>query len=104
MLNISGVRLHVNMNILFGSFSIIGANAVVSGHVDGDSVYTGNPARKIMTLDEFRDKRKKKQIEEAKKKVVLEYKKRFNKVPPESELEEYFFLFRNNDLPAFNKK
>lgn len=103
MLNISGVRLHVNMNILFGSFSIIGANAVVSGHVEGDSVYTGNPARKIMTLDEFRDKRKKEQIEEAKK-VVLEYKKRFNKVPPESELEEYFFLFRNNDLPAFNKK
>ena len=68
----------------------------MSGHVDSDSVYVGNPAKKLMTLDEFRVKREKKQLEEAKN-VVLEYKRRFNKMPPESELVEYFFLFRKND-------
>ena len=43
-----------------GDNVIIGANAVVSGHVDSDSVYAGNPAQKLMTLDEFRVKREKK--------------------------------------------
>jgi maltose O-acetyltransferase len=76
----------------------------VSGHVDSDSVYAGNPAKKLMTLDEFRVKREKKQLEEAKN-VVLEYKRRFNKMPPESELDEYFFLFRKDDnLSAFKEK
>ncbi|WP_269325421.1 acyltransferase [Lactobacillus delbrueckii] len=87
-----------------GDNVIIGANAVVSGHVDSDSVYAGNPAKKLMTLDEFRVKREKKQLEEAKD-VVLEYKRRFNKMPPESELDEYFFLFRKDDnLSAFKEK
>ncbi|WP_270851166.1 hypothetical protein [Lactobacillus delbrueckii] len=76
----------------------------MSGHVDSDSVYAGNPAKKLMTLDEFRVKREKKQLEEAKN-VVLEYKRRFNKMPPESELDEYFFLFRKDDnLSAFKEK
>ena len=48
----------------------------MSGHVDSDSVYAGNPAKKLMTLDEFRVKREKKQLEEAKN-VVLEYKSHF---------------------------
>ena len=87
-----------------GDNVIIGANAVVSGHVDSDSVYAGNPAKKLITLDEFRVKREKKQLEEAKD-VVLEYKRRFNKMPPESELDEYFFLFRKDDnLSAFKEK
>ena len=35
-----------------GNNVIIGANSVVSGKVDSNSVYAGNPARKLMTLDD----------------------------------------------------
>lgn len=38
-----------------GDNVIIGANSVVSGNVDSNSVYAGNPARKLMTLEEYRD-------------------------------------------------
>lgn len=55
--------------ILAGSYigenTIIGAGSVVSGHLEGNAVYAGNPARKIMSLDEFYHKRKVKQLDEA---------------------------------------
>lgn len=87
-----------------GNNVIIGANSVVSGDIESNAVYAGNPAKKIMSLEEFRLKREKLQIKEAKE-SVLEYKKRYGKIPPESELDEYFFLFSNNDsLPRFKEQ
>lgn len=53
-----------------------------------------------MTLDEYYEKRKSKQLREAVI-FVKEYKKRFGKIPLESELNEYFFLFKPTNL---NKK
>ena len=55
--------------ILAGSYigenTIIGAGSVVSGHLEGNAVYAGNPARRILSIDEYYQKRKSKQIEEA---------------------------------------
>lgn len=76
-----------------GDNVIIGANSVVSGNVDSNSVYAGNPARKLMTIEEYRDKREKRQLKEAVE-YVLEYKKRFKTYPPEEKMDEYFFLFK----------
>lgn len=82
-----------------GNNVIIGANSVVSGNVESDSVYAGNPAHKIMSLDEFRKKREKHQLDEAKN-YVLEYKDKYGTVPPQSKLSAYFFLFSDNDKIA----
>lgn len=87
-----------------GDNVIIGANSVVSGNIDSNSVYAGNPAKKLLTLSEFRKKREKAQILEAKE-SVLEYKQRFGVLPPESEMDEYFFLFcRKDNLNEFKKQ
>lgn len=80
-----------------GNNVIIGANSVVSGNIESNSVYAGNPAKKLMTLDEYYRKRKSKQLSEAVT-FVQEYKKRFNKIPTEDKLNEYFFLFKPTDL------
>lgn len=84
--------------ILAGSYigenTIIGAGSVVSGHLEGNAVYAGNPARRILSIDEYYQKRKSKQIEEAIA-YVRKYEERFGTVPSIEKLDEYFFLFFN---------
>lgn len=77
-----------------GNNVIIGAGSVVSGVIESDSVYAGNPARKIMSLDEFYGRRQQRQLDEAYT-YVIEYKKRFGYYPSEDKLDEYFYLFSN---------
>ena len=82
--------------ILAGSYvgknSIIGAGSIVSGHLEGNAIYAGNPARKIMSLDEYYRKRKSKQLEEAVD-YVKKYEDRFGCGPPIEKMDEYFYLF-----------
>lgn len=79
-----------------GDNVIIGANSVVTGKIESDSVYAGNPAKKIMTLEEFYRKRQSRQVEEAVSFVHL-YKEKYGKFPKEEQLDEYFFLFSNGE-------
>lgn len=75
-----------------GSNSIIGAGSVVSGILEGNAVYAGNPARKIMSMDDYYEKRKKNQLNEAKNYVNC-YIDRFGGTPSIEKLDEYFYLF-----------
>ena len=75
-----------------GSNTIVGANSVCSGRIEGDSVYAGNPAKRIMSLKDYYEKRKSRQRDEAYT-VVKEYYKRFNKLPEVEIMSEYFYLF-----------
>lgn len=90
-----------------GNNVVIGAGAVVSGKIEDNSVYAGNPAKKICSIENFYDRRKNAQLQEA---VIIfnEYKSRFNKIPEESLFHEYFMLFSMGDdknvLPEFRKK
>lgn len=75
-----------------GNNCIIGAGAVVTGNVEDNSVYAGNPARKIMTLDSYYEKVINNQLKDAVN-IYVSYKERFNKVPPIELFHEYFLLF-----------
>lgn len=71
---------------------IIGAHAVVSGHIEGDSVWGGVPARRICSLEHYREKRASAQVEEAKEYVQL-FRARRGRDPKPEEIREYFPLF-----------
>ncbi len=50
---------------IIGDNSIIGAGAVVSGKIEDNSVIAGNPAKRIMSIQEFLQRRSEKQLQEA---------------------------------------
>lgn len=74
---------------------IIGAGAVVSGKVEKNSIYAGNPAKKIMSISEYRKKIICKQKDEAFN-IYKSYRDRFNKIPDINVFHEYFYLFTND--------
>lgn len=45
--------------------TIIGAGAIVGGKLEPNSVYAGNPARRLMSIEEFYEKQKNRQINDA---------------------------------------
>lgn len=71
---------------------IIGSGSIVSGLVESNSVYAGNPAKKIMTLDEYKIKREinvKKEIVE----LAECYIEKYGEFPHEKIFYEHFDLF-----------
>lgn len=48
-----GMNSIILMGSNIGNNVIIGAGSVVKGNIDSDSVYAGNPARKICSIDEY---------------------------------------------------
>jgi len=74
---------------------IIGARSVVSGRLESGFVYAGNPAKKIMSVDDYRTKRKKGQFDEARCFVKMYYE-RLGTIPQKELLHEYFFLFERD--------
>lgn len=53
-----GASTIVLPNVTIGDDVIIGAGAVVTKNLPSDGVYTGNPAKKIMTYNEYVQKHK----------------------------------------------
>ena len=96
-----GMNAVITRGVSIGDNVIIGAGSVVTKDCDSDSIYAGNPARKIMTLEEYCDKRRDSQFEEAKK-MALVYRERFGTTPPKEIFSEYFMLFCNCDEAVEN--
>ncbi|OUL07521.1 transferase [Sedimentibacter sp. SX930] len=92
-------------NTDIGNNVIVGAGSVVNNKIPDNCIAAGNPCKVIMSLDEFYEKRKKKQREEA---VALAkaYFERTGVIPPKEIFHEYFFLFEDGSslINAFNKK
>ena len=87
-----GMNAIITRGVTVGDNVIIGAGSVVTGDCEPNSVYAGNPARKIMTLEEYLRKREAAQFREAKEMALL-YRDRFGKLPPMEIFSEYFMLF-----------
>lgn len=81
---------------IIGNNTIIGAGSVVSGFLEGNSIYAGNPARKICNIEEYRKKIQKNQLLEAKE-IYYQYKKINFTIPPKEIFHEYFYLFSSDD-------
>lgn len=94
------VFIGMNSTILrgaqIGNNVIIGAGSVVTGKCEDGWVYGGNPAKKIISINDFYVKREAAQLDEA---VVLvqEYYRHFHQVPPQDTLFEYFMLFADSN-------
>ena len=58
-------------------------------------VVAGNPCKVIMSLEEYHEKRKAAQVQEASELVRL-YRERYGKEPDENALHEFFWLFSDN--------
>ncbi len=87
-----GMNAIITKGVTIGDNVVIGAGSVVTHDCQSNSVYAGSPAKKIMTIEEFYEKRSRKQFEEATR-LALHYKNKFSKEPPIEIFMEYFMLF-----------
>lgn len=79
-------------NVVIGDNVIIGAGSVVAKSCQSNSVYAGNPAKRISSIEDFISKRMALQNEEAIE-LVKGYYQRYKKAPDKYVVGEYFMLF-----------
>lgn len=91
-----GMNSIITRNVRIGNNVIIGACSVVTHDLEDNYVYAGVPAKKIMSIYEYHEKRKKAQLDEAIN-IVKNYYLRYKKVPDKKILREYVFLFEDGN-------
>lgn len=92
----------ITRNVTIGDNVIIGAGSVVTKDCESNSVYAGNPAKRISDIDTFYEKRKAAQLKEAKE-LACRYVERLGKRPAPEVFHEFFMLFCNADDVLNNK-
>ncbi|MGR5966728.1 acyltransferase [Bacillus cereus] len=95
-----GANSTILKGVSIGNNVIIGANSLVNKEVPDNVVIAGNPARVIMSIEEYYQKRKKEYINEAKE-LAVEYYKKYNQLPPISKFHEFFPLFLERNEQKF---
>ena len=106
--NVRPVKISNNVFVGFGSTIlagttieenvIIGAGSIVSGLIEKNSVYAGNPAKKIMSIDDYLQKLSNRQLQDAIN-IYKNYKEAFNVVPSEKIFGHYANMFKANSQP-----
>lgn len=97
-----GMNSIITRNVSIGDNVIIGVASVVTKDCEPNGVYAGNPARKIMDIDAFYDKRLKMQAKEAKT-LAIRYYDKYRKKPGIEIFHEYFMLFSNDEVIQKNE-
>lgn len=102
-----GFNATILKGVTVGNNVIIGANSLVNKNIPDNVVVAGNPAKVIMSIEDYYEKRKSEQYKEAKE-LVLEYYNVYKKVPDEELLREFVFLFKERKIdsqtPEYLKK
>lgn len=86
-----------------GKNVIVGAGSVVSGYIPDNSVVAGNPARVIMTLDDYYHKRKERYIAEAKDYIRM-FLNNYHREPRPSEMRAFWPLFVERDREELKRQ
>ena len=89
-----GMNSIICRNVSIGENVIIGAGSVVTKDCQPNSVYVGNPARRISSIEDFINKRTALQNCEAVE-LVREYYHKYKQKPDKYAVGEYFMLFTN---------
>lgn len=97
-----GINSIVLMGANIADNTIVGAGSVCSGVYPPNSVIAGNPAKVIMSLDEFYKKRKNRYINEAKEYAELLYSKN-GRIPTITEMGAFFPLYLEHSKELLNK-
>ena len=87
-----GMNSIILSGVTIGDNCVIGAGSVVTKDIPGNTVAVGNPAKVIMTIEEFYEKRKQEYEEDAKI-LTKEYYNQNGNIPPKELFRDYFPLF-----------
>ena len=101
-----GMKTTVLKGVQIGNNVIIGANSLVNTAIPDNCVAAGNPARVIMPLDKYYEKRKAAQYQEAKELVQI-YREKYKTEVDTKALDEFFWLFSDGGdelLPCWKEK
>ena len=98
-----GINSIILMGTIIGDNSIVGAGSVCSGKYPANSVIAGNPARVIMSLEDYYNKRKEQTIKEAINYAKILYDKN-GKIPTIEKMGAFFpqYLKRNKEELKIN--
>lgn len=91
-----GMNSIITSNVKIGNNVIIGAGSIVTKNCEDGFVYAGVPAKKLMTIQEYHERRIAIQ-KEAAIKTACQYIKRFGHNPPKEVLREFIYLFEGGD-------
>lgn len=97
-----GRNVTIMGNCKIGDNVIIGADSIVTKDIPSNTVAVGSPAHVISSIEDYYEKRKRNQLDDAFC-LVQHYHKAFDKYPPEEELREFFWLFTPRNTPIKNK-
>ncbi|MBR4874093.1 MAG: acyltransferase [Clostridia bacterium] len=101
-----GMNTMILKGVHIGNNVVIGANSLVNKNIPDNCVAAGNPARVIMSIEDYYEKRLKEQKKEAFA-LYRAYVENMKKEPPVEAFDEFFWLFWKRDdelLPCFKRQ